>query len=176
MRAPCLKVELDGTEVLPKKNAPLKWGEDVLDNEARDAIRESEAADDEDDEDDEDEQFELAQLDSDDDYEEGEEAIPQDVMMEHIKTLARYGFSDAHKLARLKLQEWDDLARNVGIAEEQEHSVMLAIGIKKRKKVWNVVKYFCLFVGLLSFNSPLFKNKGVLEKIAVNTRFAFLTP
>jgi len=136
MSAPCLKVELDGTEVLPKKNAPVKWGEDVLDNEVRDSIRASHAEQDGDsDEDDDEDEQELAQIDSDDDFEEGEEAIPQDVMMKHITTLTQYGYADSHKLSRLSLQEWDDLARNVGIDDAHEHSVMLAIGIKKRKKV-----------------------------------------
>jgi len=136
MSAPCLKVELDGTEVLPKKNAPVKWGEDVLDNEVRDSIRASHAEQDGDsDEDDDEDEQELAQIDSDDDFEEGEEAIPQDVMMKHITTLTQYGYADSHKLSRLSLQEWDDLARNVGIDDAHEHSVMLAIGIKKRKKI-----------------------------------------
>jgi len=142
MNPPCLKVDLDGTEILPKKYEGIKWGEDVLENDVRDAIREEaerllreeeerfeeeyeEYYSDDDEEDDEEEEDE-------DDYE--EDALPSGVLMGYIETLGKYGFADIDKLSRLSPDDWDDLKENVGIEADHEKHLLAGLGIKRPKK------------------------------------------
>lgn len=127
----CLKVDVNGTEILPKKFAKVKWGGDVLDNDERDDLRESEARFSKS-EDDDYEEFTVEDEEEDD----GDDGLSQDIIMGYMKVLSEYGYnpSDSYNLQKLSAAEWDDLARNIGILPEHESHLMAALGIKKVQK------------------------------------------
>jgi hypothetical protein len=127
--SPCLKVDVDGVYMLPKKRKPVIWDETVLDNEERDSIRETEALAKEDDEEIE---YELVTSDEEED-DDPENQLSQKIIMGYLKVLNEYGFSDPFKLQRLDPPEWEDLAANVGILPEHEHHLMAALGIKRKR-------------------------------------------
>ncbi len=137
MAAPCLKVELDGTEVLPKRFSSVKWGKEVQDNEERDRLREADVlagkmarasmnVDEDEDE------YEEVVDDAEDEEEEEEDGLSQDIIMGYLKVLSQYGYADTYKLQSLSSAAWDDLARNVGIEPEHEKHLMAALGMKRK--------------------------------------------
>jgi len=146
---PCLKVDLDGTDILPKKRAGLAWGNGVLDNEERDEQREAEAAAKEREEDEFDRLY--VEVDASDEEEEEEdedndeyaEHIPQSVMMGYISTLSQYGYSDFYKLQLLSFEDWEDLKANVGIDPEHEKHLMEALDIKRPKRKVLALLFSC---------------------------------
>lgn len=138
---PCLKVDLNGTEILPKKRAGLVWDGSVQDNDDRDEQREAEAAAKEKEDDEFDRLYvevdatdEENDEDEDEDYDEYAEHIPQSVMMGYITTLSQYGFSDFYKLQLLSYEDWQDLKANVGIGLDHEKHLMAALDIKRPKR------------------------------------------
>jgi hypothetical protein len=132
MHDPCLKVDIDGTEILPKKYVSVKWTEEVQDNDERDVVRASESRAKEA-RDDDDEYEEVAE-EEDADAGEDDGGLSQSVIMDYIKSLSEYGYnaSDTYNLQKLSAAEWDDLARNTGIEPEHERHLMAALGIKRK--------------------------------------------
>jgi hypothetical protein len=147
---PCLKVDVNGTEILPKKFAKINWDNDVLDNDIRDDIREKEEEKRTKEEEDFESRYEEYYSDEDDEEEEEEEdeyaesPVPHSVLMEYIKTLGQYGYADMDKLGRLSPEDWDDLAANVGIEPDHEKHLLAALGIKRPKKVRRLFFFACI--------------------------------
>lgn len=128
---PVLKVDIHGVHMLPKKRAPVKWDDSVLDNAERSTIREKEALAKEDEEEVE---YELVSSDE-EELDDPEKQLSHKIVMGYVKILSEYGYSpaDPYKLQQLDPPEWENLAANVGILPEHEHHIMAALGIKRKR-------------------------------------------